>query len=125
MSAHSSSTVSTLTRVLSSGLILATLAVGAWAIWGDADAPPNAPPAEKMTQEATRGTAEDPDARRTYELRRLRNPETGKIPENVRKKDLAFAERMPERLQKAGAQSWQHRGPVNWGGGGRAPSAST
>jgi len=120
MSAHSSSTVSTLTRVVSSGLILATLAVGAWAIWGNTDAPPNAPPAEKMTQEATRGTAEDPDARRTYELRRLRNPETGKIPENVRKKDLAFAGRMPEPLQKSGTQSWQPRGPSNVGGRSRA-----
>ena len=112
--------MSTLTRSVSSGLLLIALALGTWMVWDASEAPPKTPPVRELTQEATRGTAEDPDARRTYELRRLRDPETGTIPENARKKELAFAERMPRRLRKSGANSWQRRGPTNVGGRSRA-----
>ena len=111
--------MSTFTRIVSSGLVLSVLVLGAWILWGPSEAPRQTPPVKELTQEATRGTAEDPNARRNYELRRLRDPATGKIPENARKKDLAFAEQMPERMQKA-ANSWQPRGPVNVGGRSRA-----
>jgi photosystem II stability/assembly factor-like uncharacterized protein len=111
--------MSTFIRVVSSGLMLSILVLGTWMLWGPSEAPPQTPPVEELTQEATRGTAEDPNARRNYELRRLRDPATGRIPENARKKDLAFAEQMPERMQKA-ADSWQPRGPVNVGGRSRA-----
>lgn len=112
--------MSTLTRSVSSSLLLIALALGAWMVWDSSEAPPKTPPVRELTQEATRGTEEDPQARFNYELRRLRDPETGKIPENARKKDLAFAERMPRRLRKAGANSWQPRGPANVGGRSRA-----
>jgi len=117
--------MSTLTRAITFGLVVAAIAGGVWLI-GDrsgtdrSETVPERPPVEEMTKEATRGTEEDPDARRTYERRRLRNPETGKIPVNARKKGLTFAERMPERLQKAGAKGWQPRGPSNVGGRSRA-----
>ncbi|MFB6271820.1 MAG: T9SS type A sorting domain-containing protein [Salinibacter sp.] len=88
--------------------------------WPSSKAPPTTPSVEKITQAATRSTAEDPNARRNYELRRLRDPATGQIPKNVRKKELAFADRMPESLGKAGASSWQRRGPSNVGGRSRA-----
>ena len=116
----SKNTMSTRARVVSSGLLLTTLMLGAWIVWAPSEPAPNALPVDKLTQEATRGTEEDPDARRTYELRRLRNPQTGQIPTNARKRELAFAKRMPRRLQKTNATNWQPRGPVNVGGRSRA-----
>jgi len=96
------------------------LASGAWVLWGELDSSPETPPVEKLTREATRGAEEDPNARLDYELRRLRDPKTGRIPEDVRKKELEFAERMPERISKSSSDSWQPRGPANVGGRSRA-----
>lgn len=94
MPARSPRSLSTLTRAITSGLVVAAIAGGIWLI-GDhsgtapSETAPERPPVEEMTKEATRGTEEDPDARRTYEHRRLRDPETGEIPDNVHKKELA------------------------------------
>ncbi|MFH1942213.1 MAG: T9SS type A sorting domain-containing protein [bacterium] len=74
------------------------------------------------------GDRDDPEARMEYELRRLINPNTGKIPAYIRQKELAFAANLPtvESLSKAAGPeevltySWSQRGPYNIGGRTRA-----
>ncbi len=115
--------MSSSTRFVSSSLILALLALGIWGIWivePTSEAPPKSPPLKEVTQEATRGAEEAPNARRSYEVRRLRDPETGQIPNNARKKELSFGKQMPKHQRKASANSWQPRGPTNIGGRSRA-----
>ena len=65
---------------------------------------------------------DDPVKRIEFEIRKLRNPLTGKIPENIRAKELAFASEQPskERHREHEAISWTHRGPFNVGGRTRA-----
>ncbi len=69
---------------------------------------------------------EDARSRHEYEMRRLRDPRTGQIPNDVRVRELAFAAQLPTRegLQKGGAQTftadWVKRGPINIGGRTRA-----
>jgi len=48
-----------------------------------------------------------------YQFMKLRDPQTGNIPEGIRSKELAFAKNLPK---KTGAQSWDWRGPDNIGG---------
>lgn len=62
-----------------------------------------------------------------YELQRLRDPETGKIPFGIRKLELEYASTLPgnySQLAKTNALSstlnWQSRGPWNVGGRTRA-----
>jgi hypothetical protein len=70
---------------------------------------------------------DDAQLRRLYELELLKDPATGQIPEDIRKKELAFAERMSQGLnQRAGGKNarviedWRARGPYNVGGRTRA-----
>jgi len=65
--------------------------------------------------------------RMEYELRRLRDPQTGRIPEKMRARELAFAQKIPNRglVLKKGetplfAETWSRRGPINVGGRTRA-----
>ncbi|MBL7898725.1 MAG: hypothetical protein JNJ99_09335, partial [Crocinitomicaceae bacterium] len=53
-----------------------------------------------------------------YEFMRLRNPQTGEIPADIRNKELAFAETLPVNMKKS--FTWEQRGPVNKGGRTRA-----
>ncbi len=77
---------------------------------------------------AARGLPEDPDARLKWEMRRLVDPATGKLPDNIRSKELDFAKTLPtkESLQKLGklkdaaVYTWDHRGPKFLGGRTRA-----
>ena len=62
-----------------------------------------------------------------YELQRLRDPETGKIPSGIRQKELEYASTLPGYISpfaKTNALSstlnWQSRGPWNVGGRTRA-----
>lgn len=71
------------------------------------------------------GSEHDALARITYELNRLKDPATGKIPYHIREKELAFASTLPSDaaigLQKGSAMvNWQSRGPWNVGGRTRA-----
>ena len=71
------------------------------------------------------GNADDPLARIAYEQRMLRDPATGKIPQDIRRKELEFAKTLPKvsdhPLKKGMATSvWKKRGPVNRGGRTRA-----
>ena len=71
---------------------------------------------------------DDADGRYAYELARLRDPASGKIPDNVRQKELEFAMTLPKDNWVAGAYSgatsaglvWSARGPWNVGGRTRA-----
>lgn len=69
---------------------------------------------------------DDAQARYQYELMRLRDPETGRIPEGIRTRELAFASTLPRADQLAAksgglmAQEWTFRGPNNVGGRTRA-----
>ncbi len=123
--------MSTLIRSILIGVLLSGLAVGMWFVFsvddfgvGDdtSSSTPSAASGDHLLPKTARGTPEDPDARRAYELRRLRNPETGRIPENLYQKERAFADNMPVQLRKSGSGQWQLRGPTNIGGRSRGLS---
>jgi hypothetical protein len=57
--------------------------------------------------------------RRAYEFERLKDPATGKIPADIRRKELAFAARLPVKDAARGVE-WVKRGPFNIGGRTRA-----
>lgn len=60
-------------------------------------------------------------ARQQWELDRLKDPATGKIPDGIRKKELAFAATLPkaDAFRKNG-DIWENMGPWNVGGRTRA-----
>jgi hypothetical protein len=62
------------------------------------------------------------DSRQNWELSRLADPRTGKIPQNMRKRELAFAQTLPSDYENTGFRSsatWVKRGPWNVGGRSR------
>lgn len=67
---------------------------------------------------------DDPLARIEFERRMLADPQTGKIPENIREKELEFASTLPTvesvALNKGNIATWSMRGPINRGGRTRA-----
>ncbi|MEQ6167583.1 T9SS type A sorting domain-containing protein [Ekhidna sp. MALMAid0563] len=66
---------------------------------------------------------DDPNARVEYEMHRLIDPKTGKIPANIRAKELAFAKAMLTNGRIStldGSTVWDRRGPYNVGGRTRA-----
>ncbi|GEO05077.1 hypothetical protein AAE02nite_27410 [Adhaeribacter aerolatus] len=75
-------------------------------------------------------TPEDPQARYEFQVKRLRDPKTGRIPDNIRQKELIFSASIPTaqviNLNKYGrnargmVQDWDSRGPYNLGGRTRA-----
>lgn len=78
-------------------------------------------------QVLTDAGSETPRDRAAWELMRLRDPATGRIPEGISARELAFAKTLPQRqgrafLKTLGVQEygWQQRGPVNVGGRTRA-----
>ena len=84
-----------------------------------------------FSEPASEGKADDPEGRDRWEWMRLHDPATGKIPDNIRAKELAFATTLPAREQAstffktlggATTQSyyWRPRGPYNVGGRTRA-----
>ncbi len=66
------------------------------------------------------GSPEDKAARDAYMFRKLKDPTTGKIPENIRSKELAFARSLPKKSAARGTTDWYLRGPFNVGGRTRA-----
>ena len=63
-------------------------------------------------------------SRMNYEIRRLADPNTGKIPLDMRLKELAFAHTLPKAMSNSEialrGTPWVHRGPFNIGGRTRA-----
>lgn len=72
------------------------------------------------------GYGEDPGSREQWEAMMLRDPATGRVPDRMRERELAFARTLPKRmpaLRKGpgeAAVTWERRGPVNVGGRTRA-----
>ena len=69
------------------------------------------------------GTEDNPQARLDFELMRLRNPKTGKIPRNIRSAELNFQRDLPRRRSNFKSQqtdNWEFAGPANVGGRTRA-----
>ena len=72
----------------------------------------------------------NPMARTEYEFMRTKSPFSGEIPEDIRRKELAFARTLPTREeinekmlyrgQPVVTLNWQNRGPYNVGGRTRA-----
>ena len=67
---------------------------------------------------------DDPFARIEYERKMLADPVTGKIPDDIRAKELIFASNLPTvesvSLNKGNVAAWSLRGPINRGGRTRA-----
>ena len=102
-------------------LLIGGVLVGLWAVGGlgTESASTASKPWQKFQSEtASIGTKEDPFARRRYDWMRLRDPETGQIPPNIREKELAFAKRLPKSAEAT--STWNQRGPTNIGGRTRA-----
>jgi hypothetical protein len=57
---------------------------------------------------------------RQYNFMRLRNPATGTIPADIRRKELAFAATLPQAEANSRSTTWESRGPNNLGGRTRA-----
>ncbi len=74
------------------------------------------------------GGGDDEDGLAEYELMLLHDPATGKIPDHIRAKELAFAANLPNDIGMMSSSSsyrttsltWQPRGPWNVGGKTRA-----
>ena len=81
---------------------------------------------EQYEKRAEATEADDDSRKRTeWEFERLKDPATGKIPDNIREKELAFAATIPGdasygQLKSANAIGWTSRGPFNVGGRTRA-----
>ena len=79
--------------------------------------------APKIKRSVSNLKGEEVARRLEYEFMRLRNPETGEIPSDMRKRELAFVENLPSKpsfAAKNGAETWSYRGPNNVGGRTRA-----
>lgn len=69
------------------------------------------------------GLPDNPSARAEYEWMRLHDPLTGKIPPNIREKELIFAAGLPKnnnvyfsKRDTSDSKTWKARGPFNIGG---------
>lgn len=94
------------------------LALGIWILRFDAPRSSEELSVTDIVETMDRSTNDDPHARLNYELRRLRDPATNQIPDNIRQKEVAFAKRLPAKQTKT--SSWQRRGPYTIGGRTRA-----
>lgn len=66
------------------------------------------------------GSVDNPGEYLEWQYLRLRNPQTGLIPKNIREKELAFAATLPANTDATRSTNWQARGPLNLGGRTRA-----
>ena len=119
-----------MTRILISVLGGVTILVLLWWQWeGD-----QLTGIRKPSYKSSVGTKEDPLARVRFELERLKDPATGRIPEDIKDRELAFVKTLPIRgegyplaqfrkggqVQQVEALTWTGRGPYNLGGRTRA-----
>lgn len=76
---------------------------------------------EKTEKSYSIGDEDNPQARLEWEFKKLRDPKTNKIPDNIREKELQFAAGLPKRDgDDPNALVWSERGPNNVGGRTRA-----
>src|SRR5581483_6869119 len=81
----------------------------------------------KHDNDAKQGAGDDAEDYFKWEQRRLADPSTGKIPDNIRAKELEFAATLPSDAtlpnDRIASTSWASRGPWNVGGRTRAFAA--
>ena len=65
------------------------------------------------------GDAEGRNALRLWDTERMKDPATGRVPDDIRSKELAFARSLPHRAV-AKSLNWTRQGPINRGGRTRA-----
>ncbi len=80
---------------------------------------------QKAKQTAGNDGQSDSKKRVVWEFNRLKDPLTGKIPDNIREKELAYAATLPSDassnlLRSSQSIAWTSRGPYNYGGRTRA-----
>ncbi len=83
--------------------------------------------ANNSSEEENNGSGGEENGNIQYEINRLKDPSTGKIPDNMRARELAFAKTLPNDLSffagsrtSSSALVWNERGPWNVGGRTRA-----
>lgn len=76
--------------------------------------------AERTESLYAQDSFDDPDNANTDMYMRLRNPLTGELPKDMRKRELAFAATLPQQNDNSRSTQWQNRGPYNLGGRTRA-----
>jgi photosystem II stability/assembly factor-like uncharacterized protein len=74
---------------------------------------------KQENQQSVFFASDNPAERVVWERIRLADPNTGKIPKNIRKKEMIFAKTLPKSTTM-NKSSWVHRGPYNVGGRTRA-----
>jgi hypothetical protein len=99
---------------------LSVIAVSAFAVSYVVSSHSNKNKVEKAEHESTGGMEDDALERMQWELSRFADPVTGKIPENIREQELAFAATLPSdansEKNKMVTLSMTSRGPWNVGG---------
>ncbi len=83
---------------------------------------------QMVPDKSSLGSKDDPNGRRTYQFKMLRNPLTGAIPRGIRQREMEYAQTLPTREQINGlaktpgmqSATWVPRGPWNVGGRTRA-----
>lgn len=99
------------------------MAVSAVAFIASVKSPGNNNLSSEDKKRAHEGMEDDAIERLSWEQKRLADPATGKIPDNIRQKELAFAATLPSDAQLTGRASLLNvinRGPFNLGGRTRA-----
>jgi hypothetical protein len=78
-------------------------------------------------QPSALGSKEDPLARQEYELTMIKDPATGEVPANIRRREYLFSAQLPKRYQRpdlrneeSQTSAWRPIGPYNIGGRTRA-----
>lgn len=118
--------------IVVTSIILINVAVSAYVIIKINKDPANQhmPAKKPVINDYSEGTLDNPQAKAEYDLMRLQDPATGKIPYGIRSKELKFAAKLPkkydsrinakDRTKNIQTQTWNQRGPYDVGGRTRA-----
>jgi photosystem II stability/assembly factor-like uncharacterized protein len=112
-------------------IILINVAVSAYVIMKiGSDKTNQSMPVKKTVPNNNEANMDNPQAKAEYDLMRLNDPATGKIPYGIRSKELKFAAKLPkkydarinakDRTKNIQMQTWNQRGPYDVGGRTRA-----
>src|SRR5579863_8261561 len=79
---------------------------------------------KKYSTNASAGQGDDIGDYYNWQIKRLADPATGKIPDNIRSIELAYAATLPSDAEgHSTSANWQERGPWNVGGRTRSFAA--
>ncbi|MGD1849023.1 MAG: T9SS type A sorting domain-containing protein [Salibacteraceae bacterium] len=101
------------------------LIAGTWVLTSGEESPtPKAVSEARFVEQSHEEGLHAREGRWAYELERIKDPSTGKLPDNVRQRELAFAATLPQNQVGSSARSekfpWTLLGPSNVGGRTRA-----